>query len=506
MSDAENSPGDMFDMGRRELRRRALSGVLYVTTSSFANLLIGFAGNLALARLLTPEDFGIVAIGLTVTFVGGALADGGLGSGLVRRPDPPVRRELRTLSGIQLSIALTICVPAALIALGFGRVGAVTAIMLASLPILVLQTPGRVVLSRAMRFDRQTIIESVAHASFYAFAVTTVALGAGVWGLATATVVKAVVETALIAALSVGFLMPSLHRWKEYGGLVRFGMRFQANHMALIAREQGINVVVAAVGGIAVLGIWNLANRLFQMPMLAFRAMWAVAFPTMSNLLANGEDVAPIILRTVRRAAIIGSLVFPAFAASSPELVPALFGEPWRDAAEVFPWIALSTLVLGSISVATTGYLAAVGRPGRVAWATAAFGVVWISVTAPLLPVMGVAAIGVGNLCGAVVEVFLLARATRRSAGVKPVRPLLAPLAVALVSGSVGSVACTLGPDGFLTAVAAGALTVGVTVTGLLLVCTNDLTDVRRLVSGALRSAVPRLRKPSAGVPGALAP
>ena len=101
----------------------------------------------------------------------------------------------------------------------------------------------------------------------------------------------------------------------------------------------------------------------------------------------------------------------------------------------MIPWISLSTLILGSISVATNGYLAAVGRPGLVAWATALFGVMWIAVTVPLLSGMGVAAIGVGNLCGTFVEAGIFTVATRRSAGVWAHRPLLLPLVVAMVSG-----------------------------------------------------------------------
>ena len=58
-----------------------------ITASSVVNLVIGFAGNLILARLLTPDDFGVIAIGLTVTTLAGAIVDGGLGSGMVRRPD-----------------------------------------------------------------------------------------------------------------------------------------------------------------------------------------------------------------------------------------------------------------------------------------------------------------------------------------------------------------------------------------------------------------------------------
>jgi O-antigen/teichoic acid export membrane protein len=263
----------------------------------------------------------------------------------------------------------------------------------------------------------------------------------------------------------------------------------------VIGREQTLNAVVAAVAGVSVLGLWNLANRLIQVPMLAFRAIWAVAFPAMSNLLAQGEDVAPIILRTVRRAAVVGALVFSVFAATAPELIPSLFGEHWRDAAEVIPWISLSTLILGAISVATHGYLAAVGRPGYVATATVTFGVVWIAVTAPLLPVMGVAAVGVGNLCGALVEAAFFDVATRRSAGVSPNRPLRLPLAVAMFAGTVGWLACTAGPAGVWTAVAAGCLTLALAVAGLLLTCAEDLKDVLRLGGKAAHDAVAGLRR-----------
>ena len=108
-----------------------------------------------------------------------------------------------------------------------------------------------------------------------------------------------------------------------------------------------------------------------------------------------------MILRTVRRAAIAATFVFPAFAAASPELIPSLFGEQWREAADIIPFICLSTLILGSIAVASTSYLSAAGRPGVVAWASASLGVVWIGGHGPAPPRLGVAAIGVGNLAGA---------------------------------------------------------------------------------------------------------
>jgi O-antigen/teichoic acid export membrane protein len=140
--------------------------------------------------------------------------------------------------------------------------------------------------------------------------------------------------------------------------------------------------------------------------------------------------------------------VFPTFAAACPQLIPSVFGNRWQDAADILPFICLSTLILGSIAVAATSYLTAVGRPGIVAIGSAALGVVWIGVTAPLLPVIGVTAVGVGNLAGALVETLILDLATRRSAGVVAHRPLLRPLFVASIAGVTGWLLCRYGPQG----------------------------------------------------------
>ena len=112
----------------------------------------------------------------------------------------------------------------------------------------------------------------------------------------------------------------------------------------------------------------------------------------MANVLARGEAIGPIILRTVRRAAVAGTLIFATFAAVSPKLIPAVFGARWQDAALIIPLICLSTLLHGSVAVAASSYLSAAGRPGIVAVASACLGVIWLATTAALLPSIGVAA------------------------------------------------------------------------------------------------------------------
>src|SRR5262249_14761148 len=156
----------------------------------------------------------------------------------------------------------------------------------------------------------------------------------------------------------------------------------QASFYTFLGREQGLNVLLAASAGVGTLGIWTFTNRIFQLPSLAFNTLYVVGFPAMSNMLARGEEIGPIIQRVVRRAAIAGTFIFGTSAAASPKLVPAVFGEQWSDVASILPLICLSTVLLGSISVAATSYLPAIGRPGVVAIASACLGVVWLGVTA----------------------------------------------------------------------------------------------------------------------------
>ncbi len=280
--------------------------------------------------------------------------------------------------------------------------------------------------------------------------------------------------------------------------MLRFGVKLPGELLHLRRREQGLNILLAVIGGVIPLGIWTFTNRIFQLPSLAFNSLYVVGFPAMSNVIARGEDVRPLLLRSSAAPRSSGRFIFATFAAASPKLIPAVFGDQWADAAAIIPLICLSTVLLGSISVAASSYLPAVGRPGIVAVASAALGVVWIGITAALLPVIGVAAIGIGNLAGAIIEAADPQRRDGTEAPTSPrYRPLLRPLSVAFSAGAAGWLLCTLGPAGLPIAVAAGALTLALNTAGLMLTCRADLHDTVRLALWTVRSVVPRVKRPS---------
>src|SRR5690606_33579275 len=69
------------------LKKKATLSLVWTFTQQFGNQLIGFIVSLVLARLLLPEEFGLIGMIIIVIAIGNVLLDGGLTKSLIRGPD-----------------------------------------------------------------------------------------------------------------------------------------------------------------------------------------------------------------------------------------------------------------------------------------------------------------------------------------------------------------------------------------------------------------------------------
>jgi O-antigen/teichoic acid export membrane protein len=439
------------------VRRRAGTALAAVGLRQLAIRAIALGGTVVLARLLVPHDFGAVAIGTSLVSVFGFVGDSGIGAGLIRGPRAPERMDLQAFLGLQLVVTSILAVATAAIGIPNGLVGRVTALMVASLPVAAYRTPGVILYERDLRFQPLVLIELVETLVFYAWAIVTVLAGWGVWGLASASPVRAIVGAVVMNLVSpAGFMLPRLS-WGRLRGLLRFGLQYQSVNAIALVRDQGVNLGTAAIGGISMLGLWSLAYRILQVPFLLFDAVWRVSFPAMARLLAAGEEPRPIMERGLAMAAMITGGMLAALVGSAPALVPAMFGHQWSGVDAVITWAAVGLMFGGPVSVATAGYLYAVGDSGAVLFSTAVQALVWFAVTFPLLPSLGVQAVGVGWLVSSLAEAAVLVWRTRRHISLDVFRHLALPAALGALAAVVGWAAAShLGPT--LVATVVGAI------------------------------------------------
>jgi polysaccharide transporter, PST family len=442
-------------LGRETIRRRAMSGAAFIAGRGVAILLMAAVANAVIAREISPSRFGLIAFGVAIMTFASAFSDGGLGSALIRSSVPVDEAALRSVLGVQLTVSSLLYAGIAFVGLEFfGLAGELTAVMALALPLDSFDTPARIMLERSLSYRTLARIEVLQAAFYYLFSIVVVLAGAGVWGLAAATVLRSAVGVGLVfRARRDLFFRPALEL-ARIRSLLSFGLAFQGNNFVTVARDQGLNIGVAAIGGASALGLWTLARRLLELPFLLFQTLWRVSFPATSQLMRLEANLRPLMEKGVALTGIGTGLILVPMAAGSPGLVPAVFGHRWREVGIVVTISCAALLVPGPISVATAGFLYANGAAKAVLWTTVWHTVTWLVVALGLLPVIGLKAVPLGLVVGSAVDAVLLARATWKIAPVRLFASLLPSSSAAFAGGGIG-VACAFALP---RNVAAGAL------------------------------------------------
>jgi O-antigen/teichoic acid export membrane protein len=268
---------------------------------------------------------------------------------------------------------------------------------------------------------------------------------------------------------------------------MRFGVAFQGVSLISILRDQGLVVVTSAVAGFAALGYWTIAYRLIQVIFLVVESLWRVSYPAIARLLATGEDVSRPIARSLRMTAVLTGLVVACLIGAAPSLVPLLFGERWSPAVPAIAFAAAGLMLSGPISTAGAGLLFARGRVTDVLRATVIHTAVWFAVATPLMPSLGVTALGIGWCAGALVDGALLARYARREVVLPVFSALVRPVvSVVVAAGGAWWLAKNV-PGAFAGTVAALAFATLVYLGALRALGPQDLRDTYAMITRALR-------------------
>jgi O-antigen/teichoic acid export membrane protein len=474
-----------------EVKHRAIQGVALVGARFIAAHVLGIVSSIVLARLLTPHDFGIVALGWAVLGFGQFIGDGGIGIGLIRGRHPPERADLEAMLGFQL--LLTSVLVAGIVAIGsnFGVTGRFIALASLALPFTALRAPGFVVLERNLAYRRLATLETAEGAVYYACGLPLVALGAGIWGLGVAMVVRAITASALmLLVVRAGRVAPRL-TWSRVRGLLGFGAKYQGVGLVWILQDQGLSFGIASIANAATLGLWSLTVKIMQVPLLLYQTLARVAYPALARLLEGGEDLAPSLERGTRIVGVTCGLFVAVLVATSPALIPLVFGSPWRGAIQLVPWVGLALLIGGPVTVTSYAYLFARGEATTVLNSVIAETVAWFALTFSTLPAIGVRAVGVGMVGAAVVEIIYLTPAMKRLAGANIVIPLITAIVIAIAAATAGWIFSRALGANVASLLGSAAVTGTLYLAGAITFERRTVHDTVRLLRQSIRSAPP---------------
>jgi O-antigen/teichoic acid export membrane protein len=471
---------------REALRRRAVRGAVTVTSRGIVIRALGLAGTLVLARLLSPADFGILALGLALLSLSSFLAGTGLGAALVKQPASPTRTELGTLLAFQLLVTSALVLVALLVAAAIGSTGAwAVAVTVAAAPAIAVRAPVAVLLERELDYRPLAVAEIAETAVYQVVALALVVAGFGVVGVAVASIARGVTGSALLVRRRPGAIaapsldLPTLRR------LTPFALRFQGPWAIETVRFNAFNAVVSTLASLGTLGLWSIAVRLLQPVLLVQQAVERVSFSATARAVQPSREP-PRDLLPAARAGVLGlGLVLVPLTLVSIELIPLVLGDEWRGAGEALAWAGAGMLVSAPLHTMVYPFLYVSERAGivlRTSAASAAVSLVGAAVGAPLLGIQGV---GMAIAAAALAQVVVTHAMVRRAVGIRILPVLWAPLAVTVAAGAVGA--------GVVVAIApVGAGTVAATLAALLtfalltrLLAWDSVTFLRRQVAAA---------------------
>jgi O-antigen/teichoic acid export membrane protein len=297
-----------------------------------------FGTGVILARLLTPTDFGIVALAFGVLGFTRSFSDLGMAGAVVQRRQL-TERHVRT--AFTVSILLGASIATAVVALSpivatIMREPALRRVLPALSGVLVLQNLSVVataLLRRQLDFKRQFVVESGTFVLGYAgVAVGLALLGYGVWSLVGGALLQALLASAALLATTRHPIRPLLGA-QELHDLLHFGtgstMSVLGNYIAL----NGDNFVVGRWMGTASLGLYARAYNLMGLSYTYTAAvMSSVLLPAFAQLQAEPERLRRAYLLSTQLTAVVAAPFMVGLAVAAPHLVSSLYGPQWRGA------------------------------------------------------------------------------------------------------------------------------------------------------------------------------
>ena len=329
------------------LRNKVFLGVKWNVIARVVQQFIQFLLSIILARLLLPEDFGIVGMIAVFTGVASLFVDMGFGSAIVQRQQVEPRHldaafMISLLLGGGIAVILLLAAP--MISQFYQNPQIVPLVSVAALNFLFIpfgMVPGAL-LQKAMQFNQLARIEIITMLFSGVLCVLLALLGWGVWSL---------LAQALAANLAGALLKWRVTRWMPkwqfdlgafrdlWGYSINlFGFSF-INYWA----RNSDNLLVGRFLGAASLGIYNRAYSLMLLPISQVISIVAsVMFPALSSIQEDKPRVKRIYLEAMD---LLSFVIFPIMIGLSAVAAPfilTVYGEKW---AEVIPLLQILALV-----------------------------------------------------------------------------------------------------------------------------------------------------------------
>ncbi|MCH8556538.1 MAG: lipopolysaccharide biosynthesis protein [Balneolia bacterium] len=327
--------------------------------------IVAFFSSMVLARLIAPEEFGLLAIAMLFVGLGMIISNQGITPALVQKKDltdENIRASflLSLLAGILVFSIIWLLAPQAALFFNEGRAENVIRAIGFIFILNGVSAVGRGLLMRKFRYKPLFFIEVGAFLFGYgAGSITFALMGYGVWSLVWGVLLQyTIMAIAFLAYVRIP-VIPVINGG-EYGKLFRFGGGVSLLSFLNYSAMNVDKLIIGRFLDSRELGYYSKAFGLMQVPVMAFSyAIGSVSMSAFSTIQHETEKLKRAYLKAVNILFLIVAPLSVIMVISAEYLVLGVYGPDWVGAVEAFRILSIGIIfkmffgISGSMAKAT---------------------------------------------------------------------------------------------------------------------------------------------------------
>lgn len=334
-------------MMEESLKNKTVKGVAWSGIDNVTQFGVSFIVGIILARLLTPDDYGLLGIIMIFSSICTALLNSGFTTALIRKPDAnddDYNTSFIVNIGLSVLFYALIYACSPLISVFFGRDELIWLTRVTSLGIVIgaLSMVQQTRLTKRIDFKSQTKITLSSSLASGVMGIGMALLGFGVWALVIQALSAQILRTILLW-INDKWIPHLYFSSKSFQELFGFGWKMMVSAFLDSLWQQLYQVVVGKYYNPSTLGQYTRAKQfstLFSSNLTS--VVQRVTYPVLSNIQDEEERMVSAYRQIIKVTMFVTAICMFSLGAVSESLLYCLIGPQWHEAATYLPLICIS--------------------------------------------------------------------------------------------------------------------------------------------------------------------
>lgn len=334
-----------------DLKAKTLSGMLWSFVQRFGTMAISFISNIVLARLLTPDDYGVIGMLMIFIAVSNTFIDGGFGSALIQKKEP-TQADYSTIFWWNMFLSIVLY--------GLLFLGAPAVANFYNLPLLadVLRVQGFVLILNALsiiqqnqlrkqlKFKRLATVTVISATLSASIAIALAYMGWGVWALVVQQLMLSGFNAIQLWVLNKWYPLLTFSK-ESFKQLFGFGGFMLISNLinTLCNNIQGF--LIGKLCPPATLGYYTQARKLEEIPSTSLtNVVDQVSYPILAKFQDDKQKLIAIINRLVLSVSFISIPLMLMLIIFANPLILFLYSEKWLPCVPYFKILCIAGLAI----------------------------------------------------------------------------------------------------------------------------------------------------------------